>query len=136
MKTRAFREWAPKLREMRSFNLTKVVLTLCTIKTVHSVNALVKKKISKNDSFLRFSANFQDFFKIQKIRNLKLIASQLFGVSQSSHRSYLLVKSHSWCFLDSQNSCYFGCPKNTKNAILRASMICVMIAILQKVDLQ
>ena len=57
------------------------------------------KKIIKNNSFLSFSANFQDFFKIQKIRNLKLIASQLFGVSQSSHKSYLLVKSHFWCFL-------------------------------------
>ena len=49
---------------------------------------------------MRFSANFQDFFKIQKIRNLKRIASQLFGVSQSSHRSYLLVKSHFCCFSD------------------------------------
>ena len=60
---------------------------------------------------MRFSANFQDFFKIQKIRNLKLIASQLFGVSQSSHRSYLLVKSHFWCFLDPQNSWVQKTPK-------------------------
>ena len=66
------------------------------------------------------------FFKIPKIRILKLVASQLLGISQSSHRSYLHVKSHFWCFLGSQNSCYFMCPKNTKNAILQASMICVM----------
>ena len=74
-------------------------MTRRSIKTVHQVNALVKKKISKNQSFLRFSANFKDFFKIEKIRNLRLIVSQLFGVSQSSHRSYLLVKLHFWCFL-------------------------------------
>ena len=80
----------------------------------------------KTESFLRFSANFQDFFKIPKIRIFKLIASQLFGVSQSSHRSYLLVKSHFGCFLNTQNSSYSECPKNTKNAILRASMIFVM----------
>ena len=63
---------------------------------------------------MRFSANFQDFFKIQKIRNLKLIVSQLFGVSQSSQRSYLLVKLHFWCFLDTQNSCYLKVQKTAK----------------------
>ena len=62
---------------------------------------------------MRFSANFQDFFKIQKIRSLKLIVSQLFGVSQFSCRS-LLVKSHFWCFLDLKNSSYFEFKKSPK----------------------
>ena len=59
-----------------------------------AVDALVKKKISKNDTFLPSEANFKDFFKIPKIRNLKLIASQLLRISQSPHRRYLIVKTH------------------------------------------
>ena len=53
-----------------------------------------EKKIIKNDTFLPSEANFEDFFKIPKIRNLKRIASQLLRVSQSLHKSYLLLKSH------------------------------------------
>ena len=32
----------------------------------------------------------------------------------SSHRSYLLVKLHFWCFLDTQNSCYLKVQKTAK----------------------
>ena len=46
--------------------------------------AVAKKHFSKSDSFLRFSANFQDFFKIRKIRNLKPIVGKLFKVTQAS----------------------------------------------------
>ena len=46
------------------------------------------------------------------------------------------IKSHSCCFLETQNISYFECSKKHQNAILRASMICVLIEILQKVDLQ
>ena len=45
-----------------------------------------------------FWANFQDFFKILKTINLKPIASQLLRLSQSPHKSYLLVKAHFWLF--------------------------------------
>ena len=58
-----------------------------------------RKKLVKMTLFCVFQRIFKMFFKIGKIRNLKLIVSQLFGVSQSSHKSYLLVKSHFWCFL-------------------------------------
>ena len=55
-------------------------MTRRSIKIVHEANAfIVKKKTSKYDSVLRFSAKFQDFFKIQKIRNLKLILSPIFS---------------------------------------------------------
>ena len=74
------------LRNSLSVCLTEMV---CALRTEKSI--LVKTT--------RFCV-FQRIFKIKKIRNLKLIASQLFGVSQSSHRSYLLVKSHFCCFLD------------------------------------
>ena len=55
-------------------------------------------------------------FKFLKMRYLNLIVSQLFGVLQSPHMSYLLVKSNS-CFIFTYNS-YFGSPKD---AIVRAS---------------
>ena len=47
-----------------------------------------------------FWSNFKNFFRIPKIRNLKLIVSQLFGVSQLFHHT--------------QNSCYFGVQKTPK----------------------
>ena len=75
-------------------------MTWRRVKIVHWVNALVKKNISKNDTFLPSEANFEDFFKIPKIRNLKLIASQLLRISKSSHRRYLLLKAHFWWFFD------------------------------------
>ena len=89
-------------------------MTWRRVKTVYWVNALVKKKISKNDTFLPSEANFEDFFKIPKIRNLKRIASHLLRVSQSSHKSYLRLKSHFWCFLDLKNSSYFEVKKSPK----------------------
>ena len=95
-------------------NLTELVLFRRRIKTVHQVNALVKKIISKNDTFLPSEANFEDFFKIPKIRILKRIASQLLRVLQSSHKSYLLLKSHFWYFFDPKNSSNFGVKKSPK----------------------
>ena len=61
--------------------------------------------------FCLFKRIFKIFFKISKIRNIKLIATELFGVPQASHWSYLLVKSHFWCFLDPQNNWVQKTPK-------------------------
>ena len=51
--------------------LTKTVLSRRIIEIVHQVNDLLKKEITKNDSFLRFLANFQDtveaIFRIWKM---------------------------------------------------------------------
>ena len=63
---------------------------------------------------MRFSAHFQDFFKFQKIRNIKFIASQFFAASQSSHKSCLLVKLHFWCFLDPKIAAILGVQKTPK----------------------
>ena len=60
-----------KLKDRQKYisTSTKAVLTQRSIKTVHKANALVNKKISKNDSFWRFAANLQVFFQERKLRS-------------------------------------------------------------------
>ena len=66
-----------------------------------------------------FWATFQDFFKIPKIRNLKLIASQLLRSSQSPHRSYLIVKAHFWWFFDPKIKAILRVQKTPKMRIYK-----------------
>ena len=59
-------------------------------------------------------ANFKDFLKIPKIRNLKLLASQLLRVSQSSHKWFLIVNSHFRCFCTFKIALILGSKKSPK----------------------
>ena len=54
----------------------------------HSEKSFLVEKYT----FLPFWSNLKDFIKIPKIRNLKLIVSQLFGVSQFTTRIILARK--------------------------------------------
>lgn len=91
---------------------------------------VVKKTFIKNDMFQNFRLIFKVF---SKIKNLKLIESHLFRVSQLSQKSYLLLKVDFCLIFGPQITDYFGVQERV---ILRASMIFVTIVILKKVDLQ
>ena len=66
------------------------------------------------------------FTRIWKIfQNLKNQKPQTYW--NSSHESYLLVKSLFYVFWTSKKTCNFEGPKNIKNAILRVRMIHMMI---------
>ena len=55
------------------------------------------KKIVKLTWFCHFKRIIEIFSKFQKSET-NLLQMNFFEVSQASHRSHLLVKSHFWCF--------------------------------------
>ena len=54
-------------------SLTKVVLTRRSIKTVHQVNALVKKKLVKMTRFCIFQRIFKNFSEFKKSETSNLL---------------------------------------------------------------
>ena len=104
---------------------TKAVLTRRSEKSI----------LVKMTRFCVFQRIFKIFSNFKKSETSNLLQVN-FLEYRDHHTDHIACKIAFLLFFGPSNSSYFECPKNTKNAILRASMISVMIAILQKVDLQ
>ena len=108
-------------RQILNFILTQLVLFRRSEKSI----------LVKWTHVFAFLSEFSRFFQDSKNQKPQTYCKSTFW-SIASITQIILARKIAFLFVLS----YFGGPKNAKNVILRASMICVMIVIPQKVDLQ